>query len=105
MSRSVQKIPCRNCTDIRRSDRRYKKMWHQCLRSRERVRISVLSPDDFDAYVPLLKDDVANIYASCKDDYTLYFSKKYIDETAASFLCLSHENKVFDRLRHRILGK
>jgi hypothetical protein len=106
MSRSVQKIPCRCCTDKGRSDSAYKKMWHQCLRSRERMRLSVLSLDDFDAYIPLLKDDVADIYESCKDDYVFFSSKHDIDRASESLSSLyRREKKLSARYRHRILGK
>lgn len=68
MSRSRRKTPITGITTCR-SEREDKKRWHQRWRSRERTALANASPEALNAHLPLLENDVINVWAMGKDGH------------------------------------
>ena len=66
MSRSRRKTPIVGHTTCR-SEREDKKLWHQRWRTRERTALASASPDALSAHLPLLENQVSNIWSMGKD--------------------------------------
>jgi hypothetical protein len=66
MSRSHRRIPIFGITTCR-SERQDKTIWHKRLRARERTALNSTSPDGFEAYLPLLENQVSNVWSMGKD--------------------------------------
>ena len=66
MSRSRRKTPIVGHTTCR-SERKDKKLWHQRWRTRERTAPVSASPDALSAHLPLLENQVSNVWSMGKD--------------------------------------
>jgi hypothetical protein len=66
MSRSCRKTPITGHTNCR-SERQDKKLWHQRWRTRERTVLASSSPEDLSAHLPLLENQVSNVWSMGKD--------------------------------------
>lgn len=66
MSRSRRKTPIVGHTTCR-SERQDKKLWHQRWRTRERTALASASSDVLGAYLPLLENQVSNVWSMAKD--------------------------------------
>lgn len=66
MSRSRRKNPIMGITTCR-SEKDDKKTWHQRWRARSRDSLASLLIDDLDAYLPILENQVSNIWQMGKD--------------------------------------
>jgi hypothetical protein len=66
MSRSRRKTPIFGHTTCR-SEREDKKLWHQRWRARERTALASASPDTLGAHLPLLENQVSNVWSMGKD--------------------------------------
>lgn len=66
MSRSRRKTPITGHTTCR-SERHDKKLWHQRWRTRERTVLASSSADDLGAHLPLLENQVSNVWSMGKD--------------------------------------
>jgi len=80
MSRSRRKTPIFGIA-VCRSEKEDKKLWHQRLRARERTALSAASPEALIGYLPLLENQVSNVWAMGKDGH-IYRPVKH-QETAA----------------------
>src|SRR3546814_10462033 len=50
-----------------RSERGDKKLWHQRWRTHERTALAAASPEALSAYLPLLENQVSNVWSMGKD--------------------------------------
>jgi hypothetical protein len=66
MSRSRRKTPITGHTTCR-SERQDKKIWHQRWRTREHAALAGMSPEAWDAYLPLLVNEISNVWSMGKD--------------------------------------
>jgi hypothetical protein len=66
MSRSHRNTPIVGHTTCRR-ERQDKQLWHQRWRTRERTALSSASPEALSAYLPLLENQVSNVWSMGKD--------------------------------------
>lgn len=66
MSRSRRKTPITGHTTCR-SERQDKKRWHQRWRTRERATLASSTPEDLSGHLPLLENEVSNVWAMGKD--------------------------------------
>ena len=66
MSRSRRKTPIVAHTNCR-SECQDKKTWHQRCRTRERTALAGLSPEGWNAHLPLLEKQVSNTWSMGKD--------------------------------------
>ncbi len=66
MSRSRRKTPIVGYTTCS-SERQDKKIWHQRWRARERTALNGTNLDNFDAYLPMLENQVSSIWDMGKD--------------------------------------
>ena len=66
MSRSRRKTPIVGHTTCR-SEREDKKLWHQRWRTRERTALASASPKALSFYLPLLENQVSNVWSMGKD--------------------------------------
>ncbi|MGV8892561.1 MAG: hypothetical protein ACOH2K_06425 [Burkholderiaceae bacterium] len=66
MSRSRRKTPITGHTNCR-SEQQDKKTWHQRWRTRERSTLASLSPEGLAAHLPLLEQQVSNVWSMGKD--------------------------------------
>lgn len=62
MSRSRRKTPIVGHTTCR-SEREDKKLWHQRWRTHERTALASASPDALSAHLPLLENQVSNVWS------------------------------------------
>ena len=65
MSRSRRKTPIVGHTTCR-SEREDKKLWHQRWRTHERTALAAASPEALSAYLPLLENQVSNVWSMGK---------------------------------------
>ena len=68
MSRSRRNTPIFAVAACR-SEREDKKLWHQNWRSRERSRLAAASPEGLCAYLPLLENEVIDVWSMGKDGH------------------------------------
>ncbi|WP_425357665.1 hypothetical protein [Methylomicrobium album] len=66
MSRSRRKTPIVGHTTCR-SERKDKKRWHRRWRTRERIALASASPEALNAHLPLLENQVGNVWSMGKD--------------------------------------
>ena len=66
MSRSRRKTPIVGHTTCR-SEREDKKLWHQRWRTHERTALASASPEALCAHLPLLENQVSNVWSMGKD--------------------------------------
>lgn len=69
MSRSRRKTPIIGNTTCR-SERQDKKTWHGRWRTRERNALSSASPEALDSHLPLLENEVGNVWSMGKDGHS-----------------------------------
>lgn len=77
MSRSRRKTPIVGHTTCR-SEREDKKLWHQRWRTRERTVLASASPDALDAHLPLLENQVGNVWSMGKDGRSYWPVKRQV---------------------------
>ena len=68
MSRSRRKTPVFGHTTCH-SERQDKKIWHQRWRTRERNNLASTPNDAWDEHLPLLENQVSNVWAMGKDGH------------------------------------
>ena len=66
MSRSRRKTPIFGHTTCR-SERQDKMIWHQRWRARERTALASATPDSLSDHLPLLQNQVSNVWSMGKD--------------------------------------
>jgi hypothetical protein len=66
MSRSRRKTPIVGHTNCR-SEREDKKLWHQRWRTHERTALASASPNALSDHLPLLENQVSNVWSMGKD--------------------------------------
>ena len=71
MSRSHRKTPIIGNTTCR-SERQDKKIWHQRWRSRGRNALISASPEALDSHLPLLENQVSNVWSMGKDGHSYW---------------------------------
>lgn len=108
MSRSRRKTPIFGCTTCK-SERQDKKIWHKRWRAHERTALNSISVDDFEAHLPLLENQVSDVWDMGKDGRR-YWSLRQQDSVACQFSrhrgstareCASLKQ----RLLHKWMGK
>ena len=80
MSRSRRKTPITGHTNCR-SERHDKQIWHRRWRTRERMALASASPEALSAHLPLLENQVSNVWSMGKDGRS-YWSFERQAETA-----------------------
>jgi len=71
MSRSRRKTPIIGNTTCR-SERQDKKIWHQRWRCRERNALASASPEALESHLPLLENQVSNVWSMGKDGHSYW---------------------------------
>ena len=71
MSRSRRKTPITGHTTCR-SERQDKKLWHQRWRTRERSTLASSSLEDLTAHLPVLENQVSNVWSMGKDGHSYW---------------------------------
>lgn len=104
MSRSQRKTPKFGITTCR-SEKEDKKLWHQRSRARERTSMTAASPETLMGYLPLLENQVSNVWAMGKDGHTYCPSKE--QETMADLVAsrLGKNPEEIASLKQRLLHK
>ena len=77
MSRSRRKTPIEGYTTCR-SEREDKKLWHQRWRTRERTALTSASPEALSAHLPLLENQVSNVWSMGKDGRSYWSLKRRV---------------------------
>lgn len=108
MSRSYRKNPIIGITTCR-SERQDKKIWHKRWRALERTGLAVTSSQDFDAYLPLLENEISNIWQMGKDgkQYWSLKSQTIIAERVSQNKgrTLKEKLSIKQRELHKSMGK
>lgn len=108
MSRSRRKTPIFGHTTCR-SERQDKKLWHQRWRSRERNALANASPEALASYLPLLENEVSNVWAMGKDGHSYWPVARQIlmaEQIATRQGCNPRERAALKkRLLHKWMGK
>ncbi len=78
MSRSHRKTPIIGYTNCR-SEREDKKLWHQRWRTRERTALTSASPEALSAHLPLLENQVSNVWTMGKDGHSYWSAERQAD--------------------------
>lgn len=85
VSRSRRKTPIVGNTTCR-SESDDKKIWHKRWRARERTALASASPDALDGHLPLLENQVSNVWAMGKDGRSYWT----IRQQAATADCIAN---------------
>jgi len=104
MSRSRRKTPIVGNTTCR-SERQDKKRWHQRWRTRERTALASASPEALSAHLPLLENQVSNVWSMGKDGRSYWPTSRQIvtaDRIAEHKGCNPQERA---SLKQRLLRK
>lgn len=108
MSRSQRKNPIMGITTCR-SERQDKKIWHQRWRARLRTQLANTATEDLDAILPILENEVSNIWSMGKDGKQ-YFPLKNQHLVAERIvqnknLPLKEKESLKQRFIHKSMGK
>jgi hypothetical protein len=108
MSRSRRKTPITGHTNCR-SERQDKKLWHQRWRTRERTALAGASPEGLSAHLPLLENQVSNVWSMGKDGHSYWPVARQVAvaERIANHKGRSPQERAAlkKRLLHRWIGK
>jgi hypothetical protein len=92
-----------------RSERPDKKLWHQRWRTRERTALASASPEDLGAHLPLLENQVSNVWSMGKDGRSYWavarqvvMAKRIADRQGRS---PQERSSLKQRLLHKWMGK
>ena len=104
MSRSRRKTPIVGHTTCR-SEREDKKIWHQRWRTLERTALTSASPEALNAHLPLLENQVSNVWSMGKDGRAYWPVER---QAAIADRIASHKGyspKEYASLKKRLLRK
>jgi hypothetical protein len=108
MSRSRRKTPITGHTTCR-SERQDKKIWHRRWRTRERLALACMSPEEWDSYLGFLENEVSDVWSMGKDGrcYWPVDRQVLIAERIANFKGRSPQERssLMKRLLHKWMGK
>ncbi len=101
MSRSRRKTPIVGHTTCR-SEREDKKLWHQRWRTHERTALASASPEALCAHLPLLENQVSNVWSMGKDGRSYWPIKR---QAATADRIANHKGEVIqERIREHVVA-
>jgi hypothetical protein len=108
VSRSRRMTPIAGHTNCP-SERPDKKLWHQRWRTRERTALANQSPEELGAHLPLLENQVSNVWSMGKDGRSYWavarqavMAKRIADRKGRS---PQERSSLKKRLLHKWMGK
>ena len=104
MSLSRRKTPIVGHTTCR-SERQDKKLWHQRGRIRERTTLASASPEALSAHLPLLENQVSNVWSMGKDGRSYWPVKRQAATADRIADHKGHNPQERDSLKKRLLRK
>lgn len=104
MSRSRRKTPIVGNTTCR-SERHDKKLWHQRWRACERNALANASPETWDSHLPILENQVSNVWSMGKDGHSYWSIARQIVVAERIANRKGRNSKECAALKRRLLRK